>query len=340
MSESKKNVKKIVCILLVTVIILALPGCDKIYDTSTPIVPITAKIVALKGPTGIGMVRVMNEIISLSDYVNTDFEIMTSTDTVVAGLMDGSIDIAAVPTNMASVLYNKTEGQIQLLVVHTLSVLYILDKSGSVNDFSDLKGKTIVTSGRGSLPQYVLEYLLTENGIDPVNDVSIVYLSEHSEVATMLLAGEADVVMLPEPFVSTVMNKDETVKIAIDINDAWTKAAPDITLSMGCLVAQKSFIEENPEEVATFLDLYKESIEWVLAEPYNAKDLIVSSGIMDNADVAEKAIPNCNIVFITASDAKEDLNAFFEFLYGQNPASVGGKVPDDGLYYTEAENND
>jgi NitT/TauT family transport system substrate-binding protein len=218
--------------------------------------------------------------------------------------------------------------------------LYILDKSGDINDFSDLNGKTIVTSGQGSLPQYVLEYLLTENGIDPVTDVTIVYMSEHSEVATMLLAGEADVVMLPEPFVSTVMNKDETIKLAIDLNDAWTQAAPDITLSMGCLVAQKSFIEENPEEVATFLDLYKESIDWVLAEPYNAKDLIVSSGIMDNAEVAEKAIPNCNIVFITAADAKESLNAFFEFLYSQNPASVGGKVPDDGLYYVEAENND
>ena len=340
MSKSRKFVKMMICIILVTVIVLALPGCKKIYETNSPIVPITAKIVALKGPTGIGMVRVMNEIISLSDYVNTDFEIMTSTDTVVAGLIDGSIDIAAVPTNLASVLYNKTEGQIQLLAVNTLGVLYILDKSGTVNDFSDLEGKTIVTSGIGSLPQYVLEYLLTENGIDPVTDVTIVYMSEHSEVATMLLAGEADIVMLPEPFVSTVINKDETIKIAIDMNDAWIEAAPSITLSMGCLVAQKSFIEDNPGEVATFLDLYEESINWVLEEPYNAKDLIVSSGILDNAEVAEKAIPNCNLVYISAYDAKENLNAFFEFLYSNNPASVGGVVPDDGLYYMEAENND
>jgi len=331
----KRTIKTILCLILVLLTVLSLSSCKKIYETNKPINPITAKIVAMKGPTGIGMVRVMNEITSLSDYVNTKFEIMTSTDTVVAGILDKSISIAAVPTNLASVLYNKTEGEVIILAVHTLGVLHILDKTGTIKSIDDLKGKTLVASGQGSLPQYVLNFILSENGINPETDIEIVYKAEHSEVATLLLSGQADIVMLPEPFVSTVMNKDNAIVHAIDLNAEWVKKAPDITLSMGCLVAQKSFIEENPEEVNTFLDLYKESIEWVLEEPYNAAPYIVSSGILDNETVAENAIPNCNIVYIDADDAKESLNAFFEFLYNNNPASVGGKIPDDAIYYSK-----
>ncbi|MFA5341025.1 MAG: ABC transporter substrate-binding protein [Clostridia bacterium] len=330
---NKRTIRIILCIVLTAITILSLSGCKKVYETNKPVNPITAKIVAMKGPTGIGMVRVMNEIVSLSDYVNTEFEIMTSTDTVVAGLIDKSISIAAVPTNLAAVLYNKTEGEIQILAVHTLGVLHILDKTNSIKDISDLKGKTLIASGQNSLPQYVLNFILTENGIDPEKDIEIIYKAEHSEVATLLLSGQADIVMLPEPFVSTVMNKDNSIIHAIDLNNEWVKKAPDITLSMGCLVAQKSFIEENPEEVKTFLDLYKESIEWVLEEPYNAAPYIVSSGIIDNEIVAENAIPNCNIVYIDAVDAKESLDAFFEFLYNNNPSSVGGKLPDSSIYY-------
>lgn len=330
---NKKTIKIILCMLLAIITVLSLSGCKKIYETNQPINPITAKIVAMKGPTGIGMVRVMNEITSLSDYVNTKFEIMTSTDTVVAGLLDKSISIAAVPTNLASVLYNKTEGEIQILAVHTLGVLHILDKTGNIKSVSDLRGKTLIASGQGSLPQYVLNFILTENGINPETDIEIVYKAEHSEVATLLLSGQADIAMLPEPFVSTVINKDDSIIHAIDLNNEWVKKAPDITLSMGCLVAQKSFIEENAAEVNTFLDLYKESIEWVLAEPYNAAPYIVSSGILDNETVAENAIPNCNIVYIDAADAKDSLNAFFEFLYNNSPSSVGGKVPDNEIYY-------
>ncbi len=325
--------RRILCILLIVLTVLSLTGCRKVYETHRPVKPVTANIVALKGPTGIGMVKVMNDIISLSDYVNTKFKIMTSPDTVVAGLLDKSITIAAVPTNLAAVLYNKTEGEIQILAVHTLGVLHILDKTGNIKSVKDLKGKTLVTSGQGSLPQYVLNFILSENGINPETDMEIVYKAEHSEVATLLLSGEADIVMLPEPFVSTVLNKDASINHAINLNDEWVKSAPDITLSMGCLVAQKSFIEEYKEEVDTFLELYEESIDWVLEQPYNAAPLIVSSGILDNEKVAESAIPNCNIVYIDAADAKDSLNAFFKFLYNNNPASVGGKVPDNGIYY-------
>ncbi len=330
---NKKKTITIISFIILAIMVISISGCKKVFDTNPPIKPINAKIVAMKGPTGIGMVRVMNEIISLSDYVNTKFEIMTSTETVVAGLLDKSISIAAVPTNLAAVLYNRTEGDIQILAVHTLGVLHILDKSGTINSVADLKGKTIIASGQGSLPQYVLEYILQENGIDTDKDVEIVYKGEQSEVATLFLSGQADIVMLPEPFVSTVMNKDDTIVHAIDLNTEWEKVAPGITLSMGCLVAQKSFIEENPTEVNTFLDEYKASIEWVLAEPYNAADLIVSSEIIDNREVAEKAIPNCNIVYIDAKDAVNSLNAFFEFLHNNNPASVGGKLPDANIYY-------
>lgn len=329
----KGTSKTIICIVLAIIAMISLTGCNKIYETNPPEDPITAKIVAMKGPTGIGMVRVMNEIVSLSDYVNTSFEIMTSTDTVLAGLLDKSISIAAVPTNLASVLYNRTEGEIQILAVHTLGVLHILDKTGTINSIEDLKGKTITASGQGSLPQYVLEFILNENGIVPQTDVEIIYKAEHSEVATLFLSGQVDIVMLPEPFVSTVMNKDESIIHAIDINEEWTEKAPDITLSMGCLVAQKTFIEEYKEEVNTFLDLYKESIEWVLEKPYEASELIVTSGILDNETVAEKAIPNCNIVYIDAVDAKDSLDAFFEFLFDNNPSSVGGKLPDESIYY-------
>jgi len=155
--------RRILSIILVVLTVLSLTGCRKVYETHRPVKPVTANIVALKGPTGIGMVKVMNDIISLSDYVNTKFKIMTSPDTVVAGLLDKSITIAAVPTNLAAVLYNKTEGEIQILAVHTLGVLHILDKTGNIKSIKDLKGKTLVTSGQGSLPQYVLGHIAATN---------------------------------------------------------------------------------------------------------------------------------------------------------------------------------
>ncbi len=291
-----------------------------------------ANVAALKGPTAMGMVKLMND--QPDDYA---FTIATAIDEITPKLVKGELDIAAVPANMASVLYNNTEGKIKVLAVHTLGVLYIVENGDSgVQSIADLKGRTIYASGKGASPEYVLNYLLTGNDLDPEKDVVVEYKSEHSECLAALLANEGAVAVLPQPFVTTAQQKQPAVQVALDMNAEWAKLQEDSDapsqLITGVLVARTDFIDQDPQVVSDFLDAYAASVAYVNANVEEAAALIGQFDIIPEP-IAKLALPHCGIVYIDGADMQAALSGYLSVLFAQNPAAVGGAMPDDAFYY-------
>jgi len=288
----------------------------------------------LAGPTGMGAAKLMSDNASGKTENKYNFTVASSPDELTGAIINGTVDIAAVPTNLASILYNKTEGGVKVIAVNTLGVLYMLEIGDSVNSVEDLRGKTIYASGQAAVPEYALRYILNKNGIDPDNDVTISYYGAHAELASLVSAGNVSLAMLPEPNVTAVKNASPDVRIALNLTEEWNKVAGDeSSLMMGCVVVRSEFAEENKNAVETFLKEYKASIEYVTSDNEAASILIEEQGIIPKAAVALKALPNCNIVYIDGNDMKEQLSGFLSVLFEANPASVGGKLPDDAFYY-------
>lgn len=310
----KKNLKYLLALCLTIALVFSLAACGQKAD-ETPndaqddqqteqeeFTPANYSIAALKGPTAMGLVKLMKDSESGETTGNEyTFTLAGSADEVTPALLKGELDMACVPANLAAVLYNKTEGEIEVLAVNTLGVLYIVENGESVHSMADLKGKTIVAAGKGSTPEYALRYLLTENGIDPDNDVTIDWKSEHSECVAALASGQAAIALLPQPFVTVAQNKIEGLRMALDLTAEWDKLDNGSGLITGVIVARRDVVEANPGAVDSFLQNYAASVEWVNGNTAEAAALVGEYGIVDAA-VAEKALPYCNIVCLTGGE--------------------------------------
>jgi NitT/TauT family transport system substrate-binding protein len=317
-------------ILLFTAFVLAaaftISGCSAVSIPDGNSVHVS--VVTLKGPTGMGMAKLMED--PNTGALDLDFSLAGTPDEAAAKFISKEADIAAVPVNLASVLYNKTEGQAVMLAVNTLGVLYVLESGSEVSSIQDLSGKTLIASGMGSTPEYLLDYLLERNGI--ADKVTVEYKAEHTEVAALLVLGKAKLAMLPEPNVSAALAKNPGLRVALDLTEEWNKIS-DTALVQGCIIARKDFVEENPSAVSEFLNAYRASAEFVNSDPKEASALIEKFGILPDAASAEKAIPGCSIVCVTGEEMKTAAGSMLEVLFEANPKSVGGSLPDDGFYY-------
>lgn len=294
--------------------------------------PVTIRIGGLKGPTSMGLVKLMEDDetgVSANDY---EFTISGSADEVTPKLIQGEMDIAAVPANLAAVLYNNTEGAVELLAVNTLGVIYIVEKGESVQSVADLAGKTIYATGKGSTPEYALRYILSENGVDPDKDVTIEWKSEPTEVVATLSAAEEGVAMLPQPFVTVAQASVEGLRVAIDLTKAWDDLDNGSMLITGVLVVRRDFAEAHPQALAKFLEEYEASTAFANENNADAAQLIEKFGIV-KAAVAEKALPFCNITFIAGEDMRAPMDGYLQVLFDQNPKSVGGALPGADFYY-------
>ena len=294
---------------------------------------VTTRIAALKGPTAMGMVKLMSDDPQSADGPLYDFTLAGAADEVTPALIKGDLDMACVPANLASVLYNKTEGQIVTLAVNTLGVIYIVENGNAVQSMADLAGKTIVAAGKGSTPEYALRYLLTENGIDPDKDVVIDWKSEHAECVAALASGAATIALLPQPFVTVAQTKIEGLRMALDLTAEWDALDNGSGMITGVVVARKAFVEEHPAAVAAFLEDYAASVDWVNTNNADAAQLISEFGIIEAAPVAQKALPYCNIVCVTGDELAEKLSGYLQVLFEAEPTAVGGKLPGDDFYY-------
>lgn len=300
--------------------------------------PVEINISALKGPTAMGMVKFMDEADAGELTDNTyNFSIAAAIDEVTPKLAKGELDIAAVPANVASVLYNNNSEGFQVLAVNTLGVVYIVESGDTVQSIEDLKGKTIYATGKGSTPEFALNYILSGNGIDPAADLTIEWKSEAAECLSAISAQENAIAMLPQPFVTTAQMKNDKIRVALSLTEEWNalqegKEQPS-TMITGVVIARRAFVEENPAAVSAFLDHYKASVEFVTSDVEAAAELVGKYEIVP-APVAKKALPACNITFIEGEEMKEKLSGYLSVLGEQNPKAIGGAVPGDNFYYS------
>ena len=284
------------------------------------------KIGALKGPTAMGMAQLL-------DDENYEFSLAASPDEIVPMIVQGQVDVAAVPSNLASVLYQKTDKNVSVLAVNTLGVLYLVENGDSIQSVDDLKGKTIYASGKGATPEYALNSVLKSNGLDPEKDVTIEYKSEHAEVVAALAEDQTAVGLLPQPFVTTALMKNDKLKVALDLNKLWEDSMDDGSkLVTGVVIANNEFVQDHADKVNDFMDAYKESVDFVNSDTEAAAQIIGDHDIIAK-EVAQKAIPDCSIVFIEGDEMKTMLSGYLATLDDQNPEIIGGQLPDDAFYY-------
>lgn len=315
------KMKKLLAILLTAIILLSTAACSKSEKTG-----VTVNIGVLKGPTGMGAAWLMNqndEKLSANEY---NFTLAGSPDVLTGQLINGEMDIAALPANAISTLYNKTGGKISVLGVNALGVLYILENGSGISTVADLEGKTILASGQGSTAEYVLNYILEKNGVS----AEIFWASEHSEAATLALSGKYDIVMLPEPFVTNVTAKSSDFRIALDLTAEW-KSLGGGELTMGGIAVRTAFLDEHPDAVKAFVEEYGKSIEFTNSNPEEAAKLIAKYEIATE-EIAKDAIPRCNIVWLHGESYKDMLKNFLGVVYAANPAGIGGSMPEDNFY--------
>lgn len=295
------------------------------------------RLAVLSGPTGIGAAKLLTDSDSDATVNHYAYTVATDNNEVVAGLtaVDGEFDIAMVASNVAANLYNKTQGDIQILALGTQGVLHILESNGgtAIQSMADLKGKTIYATGQGANPEYILRHLLTENGLDPDKDVEIVF-ADPNEISAKLISGEIETAMLPVPAATAAMAKSQgSVRDAIDLTQAWNDLNNGSQLIMSAVVARTDFVQEHPQAVQAFLEEYEASVTYVKDNAQQAGQLVADLGIAPSAAIAQKAIPQCNLVFLSGADMKPAINGYYEVLYSIDPTAVGGAVPDDGIYY-------
>jgi NitT/TauT family transport system substrate-binding protein len=288
------------------------------------------RVASLKGPTTMGMAKLIEDKEGDSFY---EFNIYGTPDEIVAKIADDKIDIALVPCNLASVLYNKTNGKIQVGAINNLGVLYILESGDTVNEMKDLVGKKIYSVGKNTTPEYALNYLLEQNGIDKNNDLTIEYKSEATELAVLLNSKENLIALLPQPYVTVVQMQNDNIRIALDLTKEWKRIDSEQNMVTGVLIARRQFITDHKNHFDNFLSEYEESTEYVNSNHKEAAKLIKKYGIVENEIVAEKSIPKCNIAYIDGADMKTQIESYLSILYEANPQSVGGEMPKDDFYY-------
>lgn len=333
--------KKLTSILLALALIFAFAGCgaantDSTPDSSAPdLTNVECNVYGIAGPTGVGLANLMEKAEKNEGSLKYNIALAANNDEIIAKLKNGEADIAAVATNLASVIYNNADiDDVQVLAVNTLGVLNVVTKGYEIDSIDDLKGLTVYSTGQGANPEYIINDILKNNNLEVGKDVKVEFVAQPTELVAKMANPKAEkvVVIAPQPVATNITVKVPEAKIAIDLNDEWDKFH-DEQLTMGCIIVRKEYAEKNPDAVTAFLKEYKESIEKTNSDIDASAANCEKFAIIAPAAVAKKAIPNCNIVYQDGSEMKTNLSAYLEFLFELNPSSVGGKLPADDFYY-------
>ena len=323
--------KKKILLLLLAAALLLLPACGATAKGMSAEGPV--RIAGLKGPTTMGLVNLLDMEQQGTAALDYDLQLYGTADEIVPGLIKGELDMAAIPANLAAALYQKTKGGIQVMAVNTLGVLYVVEKGDTVHSMADLAGRTILSTGKGTTPEYLLRYLLEKNGLDPDKDVKIQYCSEATEVTAQMAAAQKDAIaVLPQPYVTAAGMKDPSLRVALDLTAEWDKVS-DSQLVTGVTVVRTQYAQEHPDVVEAFLQEYAQSVRTANTDLDRTAALCEQQGVVAKAAIAKKALPACNIVCRTGDEMQKDVSAYLSVLCAADPAAVGGKLPNEGFYW-------
>ncbi len=330
----KNNLKKILCALLALLMLASLTACGEQPSAQQEAAEDAAvNVMVLNGTTGFGMAGLLHNAKAGTAAQEYNISVETDASNIMAALVNGSVDIAALPTNAASVVYNKTEGAVQSLALNTEGVLYLVsDGNVKLMDFVSLMGSTVYVPAQN--PTFIFEYLCKANGLVPGQDIFIdnTY-AQPADLLAAVINGAAPLAVLPEPMVTAAVSENENVRIEMDLTDQWNMVAPEGSLVQGCVVVRKAFAEAHPEQVAAFLKEYEASVALCSEDTATAASYIAEAGILANETYAEAAMPYCNICFVTGEEMQTRLSAYLEMMAEVNPQSVGGAVPAEDFYY-------
>lgn len=293
------------------------------------------RVGGLKGPTTMGLVKLMEDAENGEAQNSYEFTMVTAADELTAMVAGNQVDIALLPANVASVLYNRTDKQVSVVDINTLGVLYLVSGDTSITSIDQLAGKTVYLTGKGTTPEYAFNYILSAAGLT-TEDVTLDFRSEATEVAAILAENPDAIGLLPQPFVTVALSQNDSLSIIMDLTEEWDKLQAEDSgsrLVTGVTIVNNEFLAEHPDLVDTFLEEHEASALYTDNHPAEAAELIAAAGIVAQAPIAEKALPYCNITCITGEDMKGALSGYLEVLYEQNPESVGGTLPDDAFYY-------
>lgn len=330
--------KKIISILLTLVLCFGLAACSSADNTNSTAEPKAelkeANVYVLAGPTGIGSVNLKDKADKKETEGKYNVSVVVEPTEVVAKISNKEADIAAVATNLAATIYNKTNGNVSVLAVNTLGVLNVITPKGvEISSLADLKGKKVYTTGAGSNPEYIINYLLEKNNIDKDKDITLEFKAEGNELLTVWATDPEAIIIAPQPVATALTIQNEGANIAIDLTKEWDKLGTDSALMMGCVIVRNDFLKENKATVDKFLEEYEASINAATENIDTTAALCEEYGIVAKAAIAKKAIPNCNLCFIKGEDMKTKLSGYLKVLFDANKTSVGGKLPADDFYY-------
>ncbi len=306
-------------------------------NNNTPVEepPNVINVYTLNGTTGFGMAKLMSDNKNNTAY---NFSVQTDASNVLAAMINGTADIAALPTNAASTLYNRTEGGVKILAVNTLGCLYLLTKEGTtVESFEDLRGKTVYAPAQN--PTFIFTDLCQKNGLTVGTDITIDSTSyaQPANLREAVASGAVDIAVLPEPMVTMAISgakqQNITYTNALDLTAEWDKVNTPGSLVQGCIVVRNEFLEKYPTAVKNFLTAYEASIDYLSENTADAAAKIVEAGIFANAQVAEKAIPKCNVCYLAGAEMKSAMQGYLSVLLAIQPTSIGGALPADDFYY-------
>ena len=326
--SAKKKIRRMAALVMSLVLTCSMfAGCGKKGTANV-------RVGSLKGPTSMGILFLMDKAEKGGTDDTYDFRMAVGADELLPLMVQGDLDIALVPANVAAVLYQRTEGGVVAIDVNTLGVLYIVTGSTEINSVDDLAGKTIYLTGMGTTPEASLRYVLKENGLTE-GDYTLEFKSEATEVAAVLAEDPTAIGLLPQPFVTAALLQNQELHVALDLNEEWHKVQGESGSGMvtGVTVVRKAFLEEHPETVKAFLEEHAESVAAINSDPDTGAALAVAQGIVAKEPIARQAIPDCNIVCITGEEMKTALSGYLEVLAGFDAAMVGGQVPGDDFYY-------
>lgn len=334
-----KHIRSLVSLLLALTLVLSLTACGTQANTEpeqpddTP-APAEVNLYVLSGPTGIGAMNLWAAADAGETQNTYHITMPGANDEVVAAISNGDADIAAVATNLAATLYNKTSGGVTVLAVNTLGVLSLLGSGQEIASIADLAGKTIYAPGQGANPEYILRYVLSGNGLDPDKDVTIRFVGEGSELLTVWQTDPEAVIMAPQPVATSILMQNENTRTLFNMTDEWDKVSGgDSTLMMGCVIVRNAFLQENPGAVELFLQEYAASIEKAQSDVEGTAALCEQYGLIPKAALAQKAIPSCGLTFVTGAEMKSALSGYLQVMFDADPKSVGGAMPGDDFYY-------
>jgi len=341
--------KKLFAIVLALIMVLSMTACAQeepqpsAAETAAPTEEIAQEVPAqtaapaaapinvmvLNGTTGFGMANLMDAAAKGEAAQDYHFTVETDASNIVAALANGSTDIAALPTNAAAAVYNKTQGKVQVLALNTLGVLYLVtDGSVAIESMADLAGQTVYAPAQN--PSFIFQHIVDANGVENVT-IDNTY-AQPADLNTAVASGEVAIAVLPEPMVTVAKSKNPDLVVALDLTAEWDKVSEPGSLVQGCVVVRKDFAAQNITAVQTFLSEYGASIEALTTDVEGTAAKIEAQGIFAKAAVAAKAIPNCNVCFITDAEMQTALSRFLTIMHGVAPASVGGSIPGEDFY--------